>query len=102
MAMTPEEYAARELRVPGWETAEPENEHDPNILTVLNGGPVRPEKDPDAETIAMVFEYNFTLPLELRRAELVTEAKKQDHLDARTQFWNVLSLSVATIVNLVK
>lgn len=104
MAMAPEEYAARELHVPGWNEDEPTyapgsnpSESDPNILTVLNGGPIVPEPTPsavDPRTLDMAFEYNFTLPLELRRAELVTEAKKHNHLDARTNFWNALSFTV--------
>jgi hypothetical protein len=106
MAMTPEEYAAREFRVDGWDKDEPTyapgsnpSEQDPNIQLVMNGG-VRPVSEPvaveplDAEKLAMAHEYNFILPISLRRAELVTEAKKHNHLDARTNFWNALSFTV--------
>jgi hypothetical protein len=105
MAMTPEEYAAREFRVDGWDKDEPvyapgsnPSEFDPNILTVLNGGPITPEPvatpPVDPRTLEMAFEYNFTLPLELRRAELASEKLKQPHLNARTNFWNALSFFV--------
>jgi hypothetical protein len=106
MPMTPEEYRAREFDATGWDGDEPlyapgsnPSEQDPNILAVLNGGAPEPV-DPspvDADTLAMAFEYNFKLPIALRRAELVTEAKKHAHLDARTGFWNCLSLAVVIV-----
>lgn len=102
MGMTPEEYAARELRVPGYDKEEPVYApgSDPNIELVMNGGakpePAAPEPDP--VIAAMALEYNFTLPLDLRRAELVTEVKKQEQLDARTGFWNALSTLIMSLV----
>jgi hypothetical protein len=105
MPMTPEEYAAKELNVTGWDTDEPiyapESDlppgYDPNILTVLNGGPVQPQPTPeqDPRTVEMAFEYNFTLPLELRRAELAAQINKAN-------FWHALSLAINAIVGMVK
>jgi hypothetical protein len=43
----------------------------------------------------MEFEYNFTLPLELRRAELAAQINKAN-------FWHALSLAVHAIVGMVK
>jgi hypothetical protein len=106
MAMTPEESAARELRVPGWDEEEPlyapgfnPSEQDPNIRAVLNDGAPEPAPTPhvDPELLTIAHEYNFTLPLKKSRAELVTEIKKHAHLDARTNFWNCLSLAVVLI-----
>ena len=101
MAMTPEEYAARELNVHGWTEEEPlyapgsnPSEYDPNIAVVMNGGPVKPEPTPqfDSEIAAMAHEYNFTLPLELRRAELAKE-------NARAKFWNALTSLITSLVS---
>lgn len=106
MPVTPEEYAAKELHVPGWDDDEQlyapgsnpsEQGFDPNILRVMNGGAPVPESTPepvDPQTVEMAFEYNFTLPLELRRAELATESSKLLHLNARTFFWSALSLAI--------
>jgi len=98
MAMTPEEYADKEWRVPGWEGNEAPTYapgYDPNIPEVLNGGAIKPGEPPVDTRIATIqFEYNFTLPLALKRAELETELKKHLHLDARTGFWHALSLAV--------
>jgi hypothetical protein len=102
MAMTPEEYAAKELNVPGWDHAEPlyapgynpsEQAFDPNILTVMNGGPP-PEPEPtpvDPIDEALVREFHVELPVAIRRAELASEIAKGQHLSARANFWNVLS-----------
>jgi hypothetical protein len=100
--MTPEEYAAAELQVPGWDrdeatyvpgTTPSEQMIDPNIFTVLNGGPVQPEPTPqlDPNIVAMQHEYNFVLPLELRRAEIA-------NLNARTGFWNSLATFITSLV----
>ena len=101
MPMTPDEYAQRELNVPGYTSGEliyapGENpsEFDPNILLVMNGGvPHKPE--PDARTVEMAFEYNFTLPIELRRAEVSSEHAKHAHLNAKANFWNSLAALIA-------
>ena len=104
MAMPPDEYAAKELNVPGWDQDEPIFAPDPNIQTVLNGGPIQPEPIPpmDPRAAEMIHEFQWVLPLELRRAELATELKKQAHWDARTGFWNSLTLAITAIANLVK
>jgi hypothetical protein len=70
---------------------------DPNIATVLNGGPVKPEPTPELDPRAaeMIFEYQWTLPLELKRAEVA-------HLNVRTGFWNALSTAITAITDLVK
>lgn len=107
MAMTPEEYAAKEINVPGWETEGPvyapgsnPSERDPNIAAVLNGGPVQPEPTPiDPAVAAMLHEYNFILPLELRRAELASEIAKQEHLSSRANFWNSLASFITSLAS---
>ena len=100
MTMTPDEYRAKEFNVPGWDEDEPVYapgpETDPNIRAVLRDEDPSPSPVPqlDPELVAITHEYNFTLPLELRRAELSTETAKQLHLAARTNLWNTLSLAV--------
>ena len=102
MPMTPDEYAAKELIVPGFMKEEPlyapgsnPSEFDPNILLVMNGGVPQPEPTPEPEvdplTTEMAFEYNFTLPLEQRRAEVAVEDAKYLHLMARAHFWDALT-----------
>lgn len=95
MPLTPDEYAAKELNVPGWDKDEPVYvpDSDPNIAEVMNGGPVTPEPEPavDANLAAMQYEYNFELPLAIRRAEL-------EHLNARTGFWNSLTALILSLV----
>ena len=95
MPMTPEEYAAAEMNVPGWDRDDPayvpgttpsDQMMDPNIFTVLNGGPVQPEPTPqlDPNIVAMQHEYNYILPLAQRRAEVATQF-------ARAKFFNSLA-----------
>jgi hypothetical protein len=108
MSMTPDEYAARELNVPGWMEDEllyaPQA---PSMAELFGQVPPTPsapvatqeQEQPmapndQAKAMEMSFEYNFTLPLQLRRTELLTEATKIGHLSARTLFWNALSFSV--------
>ena len=103
--MTPEEYAARELNVSQRGNEEPlyapgsnPSEIDPNVLLVMNGGAPTPATSPnEAEKIAMALEYNYTLPLERSRAEVANEKAKHEHLVARTNFWNALSLAVLLV-----
>lgn len=97
--MTPEEYAAKELNVPGFENEEPlyapgsnPSEQDPNIAIVMNGGRAEPEPAMDPEILAIQKEYNLTLPLELKRAELETEKSKAN-------FWNSLATLLTSLVN---
>lgn len=103
MPMTPEEYAEKEFNVPGWDTEEvlyapgdnpDESAFDPNILRVLQAGGAAPEPEtaqaPDPQTAEMAFEYNFTLPLAQRRAEVAAEEAKAYHLNARGNFWDAL------------
>lgn len=105
MAMTPEEYVAKEHRVPGWDSEEPmyapgsnPSEQDPNIMRALRGDAPEPEPTPDAETMALIHEYNVILPIALRRAELDTAIKQQANLDARTGLWNALSAFISSLV----
>jgi hypothetical protein len=109
MAMTPDEYAARELNVPGREEGEAlyapgfnPSEHVPGlppktpeqaVFQQNNPSPEPPVSSPE-EIQAMQLEYHFTLPLQLRRTEVITEVAKIGHLSARTRFWKFLSFSV--------
>lgn len=103
MPMTPEEYANKELNVPGYTGDEPvyapdgnPTQFDPNILRVLNDGAAsEPETDP--RLLTMATEYNFDLPLELRRAEVASERAKNIHLSAKANFWNSLTFAVILI-----
>ena len=106
--MTPDEYASRELNVPGWVEDEPLYAPTPPSMAELFGqvpptpsdpvAPKAPEQpvspNDQAKAMEMSFEYNFTLPLQLRRTEVIAEAAKIGHLAARTRFWKVLSFSV--------
>ena len=106
MPMTPEEYVKKEFNVPGYTGEEPvyapgENpsEFDPNILLVMNGGVAHkpnptPEPEADPKLLEMATEYNFALPLDLRRAEVILESSKHLHLNAKTNFWNSLALAI--------
>jgi hypothetical protein len=100
MPMTPDEYAAKELNVPGYQNDAPiyapdtgSTGRDPNIDRVLNGG-IKPEESTpvDSEIAAMAHEYNFTLPLELRRAEVATQI-------GRANFWNSLAAFITSLVS---
>ncbi len=98
MPMTPDEYAAKEFSVSAEGGTEPlyapghnpgENAIDPNILRALRGE--APAEEPRPLTEEMSFEYNFTLPLEQRRAEVLSETAKHMHLAARANFWQALA-----------
>ncbi len=100
MPMTPDEYAAKEFGVDGQASAEPlyvpgynpgENAVDPNILRILRDEAPTPAQEPHPLTEEMSFEYNFTLPLEQRRAEVLSETAKHMHLAARANFWQALA-----------
>ena len=100
MPMTPEEYAAKEFNVSGWKEDEPvyapeENSSgqtiDPNIAVVMNGGPIKPEPVVGDRILEMQHEYNFVLPIELRRAEVATQV-------GRANFWNALAAILTSLV----
>jgi len=122
MPFTPEEYAEHEMNVSGWTGDEPLyapgfNKTErvngmPNLAELLGIAPPPAESTPpqgtetpvnntNDEAQAMSFEYNFILPLRLRRAEVLIEVAKIAHLSARTRFWRVLSWSVALVPLLV-
>ena len=99
MPMTPDEYAAKEFNVPGYENDAPiyapdteSTGRDPNIDRIF--GEAKPEETPpiDPNIAAMAHEYNFTLPLELRRAEVATQV-------GRANFWNSLAALITSLVS---
>ena len=85
MPMTPEEYADKELKVPGYTNEEP--------LHAPGSNQYEPEPEPaiDQEVLAIQREYNLILPLALRRAELETEKSKAN-------FWNSLAAFITSLV----
>jgi len=109
MPMTPDEYAARELNVPGYTDDEPiyAPDLDPNIQRLFAANAAaqqaemasEPEPEPDPQTVDMAFEYNFTLPLAQRRAEVAAEEAKAYHLNARANFWDALGAFIEKLVN---
>jgi hypothetical protein len=68
-------------------------DHTPQAAPKQPEQPVTQSSQPQTE--AMSFEYNFTLPLQLRRAELASSISKAQHLSARTRLWKALSFAVA-------
>jgi hypothetical protein len=114
--MTPEEYQAREFNTQGWvddgkplyaPSSEPGEQGGTapsfeNLISQAQGPHHAAPPQQESPVVlqkqieAMHFEYNFTLPLQIRRAEALGEAAKIGHLAARTHFWK--ALACATLV----
>lgn len=106
MPMTPDEYAEKELHVPGYTGGEPlfaPDNLDPNIQKVLAAQAAAnnpaPAQEPDPATADMAFEYNFTLPLAQRRAEVAVEEAKASHMNARAALWDALAALIEKLVD---